>query len=101
MRSRTVRSRPADTPEGLAEAISMGRQCADLNDYLRGFDVTLSVLQDERSLYRAAYELAEDAGLMRVARWSEWSGAAFDNSSSRHISVYAPQRRSSSTPVRP
>ena len=46
-------------------------------------------------------ELAEDAGLMRVARWSEWSGAAFDNSSSRHISVYAPQRRSSSTPVRP
>ena len=46
-------------------------------------------------------ELAEHAGLMRVARWSEWSGAAFDDSSSRHISVYAPRRRSSSTPVRP
>lgn len=57
---------PADTPEGLADAISMGKQCADLNDYLRGFDVTLSVLQDEASLYRAAYELAEDAAKENV-----------------------------------
>jgi adenosine deaminase len=57
---------PADTAEGLAESISMGRSCEDLTDYLKGFDVTLSVLQDERALYRAAYELAEDAASENV-----------------------------------
>ena len=57
---------PADTAEGLAESISMGRKCEDLTDYLKGFDVTLSVLQDEQALYRAAYELAEDAASENV-----------------------------------
>lgn len=38
-----------------------GDQVASLDDYLRAFDVTLSVLQTEESLERAAYELAEDA----------------------------------------
>lgn len=52
---------PADTPEGLAKAIHMGRPCDDLRDYLTAFNVTLSVLQDEYALYRVAYELAEDA----------------------------------------
>src|SRR2546427_333217 len=32
-----------------------------LEEYLKGFDITLSVLQTEDSLYRAAYELASDA----------------------------------------
>jgi len=52
---------PADTVEGLAASIHMGQQCASLEDYLKAFEITLSVLQTEDSLYRAAYELACDA----------------------------------------
>lgn len=52
---------PADNPESLAKAIHMGEDCEDLNDYLKAFAVTLDVLQEEKALYRAAYELAEDA----------------------------------------
>lgn len=57
---------PADDPQGLAKAIHMGEICHDLNDYLKAFDVTLAVLQDEDALYRAAYELAEDAAKENV-----------------------------------
>ena len=39
----------------------MGENCESLEDYLKAFDVTLSVLQTEEALYRAAYELAVDA----------------------------------------
>jgi adenosine deaminase len=52
---------PADTEEGLAKAIHMGEVCKSLEDYLVAFDVTLSVLQTEESLHRAAHELAVDA----------------------------------------
>jgi adenosine deaminase len=52
---------PADTLEGLAKAVHMGEQCESLVDYLKAFDVTLSVLQTEDALFRAAYELACDA----------------------------------------
>jgi len=38
-----------------------GDQVASLDDYLRAFDVTLSVMQVEGALERCAYELAEDA----------------------------------------
>jgi adenosine deaminase len=38
-----------------------GDHVASLDDYLRAFDITLSVLQTEDALERAAYELAEDA----------------------------------------
>ena len=38
-----------------------GENVASLEDYLRAFDITLSVLQREDALVRAAYELAEDA----------------------------------------
>jgi adenosine deaminase len=38
-----------------------GESVASLDDYLRAFDITLSVLQTEASLERVAYELAEDA----------------------------------------
>jgi adenosine deaminase len=51
----------ADTPEELAKAIHMGEVCKDLTDYLKAFDVTLSVLQTEEAIYRAAFELGEDA----------------------------------------
>jgi adenosine deaminase len=52
---------PADDEQGLAKAIHQGEVCKNLEDYLVAFDVTLSVLQTEEALYRAAYELAVDA----------------------------------------
>ena len=57
---------PADTEDELAQAIHMGQMCEDLNDYLKAFDVTLAVLQDEEALHRVAYELAEDAARENV-----------------------------------
>ena len=39
---------------------------ADLSEYLKLFDLTLSVLQDEESLERVAFELAEDAARENV-----------------------------------
>src|SRR5882724_1583281 len=52
---------PADTVEGLARAMKIGQRHGSLEEYLKGFDITLSVLQTEDALYRAAYELAIDA----------------------------------------
>src|SRR6202165_2892568 len=52
---------PADTVEGLAKAMKIGQGHGSLEEYLKGFDITLSVLQTEDSLYRAAYELGIDA----------------------------------------
>jgi len=57
---------PAHDPERLAEALHMGQVCEDLNDYLKAFDLTLAVLQDEQALFRVAYELAEDAAKENV-----------------------------------
>jgi adenosine deaminase len=57
---------PADTEDGLAKAIHMGEICKSLEEYLVAFDVTLSVLQTEEALYRAAYELALDAAAENV-----------------------------------
>ncbi len=61
---------PADTPEDLAKAIHMGQVCDDLVDYLKAFDVTLSILQEAQALERAAYELAVDCAAEGV-RWLE------------------------------
>ncbi len=52
---------PADTVEGLHEAIGVGRDCGSLEEYLRGFAITLSVMQTDEALARVAFELAEDA----------------------------------------
>src|SRR5258708_38190271 len=38
-----------------------GEHVTSLDDYLRAFDITLSVMQTEEGLERSAYELAEDA----------------------------------------
>jgi adenosine deaminase len=54
-------SLPADSEEGLARAIKVGERHRSLEEYLKGFEITLSVLQTEAALYRAAYELALDA----------------------------------------
>ena len=52
---------PAHDEDGLARAIHMGELCEDLVDYLKAFDVTLSVLQEDWALERVAYELIADA----------------------------------------
>jgi adenosine deaminase len=52
---------PATTLEGLQEAIGVGRNFGSLVEYLRGFEITLQVMQTEESLERIAFELAEDA----------------------------------------
>jgi len=52
---------PADSVDGLAKAMKIGERHGNLEEYLKGFDITLSVLQTEESLFRAAYELAIDA----------------------------------------
>jgi len=49
-----------DVP-GLDAAIGCGRNFGSLVEYLRGFDITLRVLQTEEALERVAFELAEDA----------------------------------------
>lgn len=56
---------PAEDEAGLAKLLQ-GRQCNSLEEYLVAFDVTLSVLQREDALYRAAYELALDAASENV-----------------------------------
>ncbi|MGC4090720.1 MAG: adenosine deaminase [Polyangiaceae bacterium] len=52
---------PANDLAGLKEAIGSGRNFGSLVEYLRGFDITLRVMQTEESLERIAFELAEDA----------------------------------------
>ncbi len=51
---------PRHTPEELAEFMRVD-DAQSLEDYLRRFDVTISVMQSEEALERIAYELAEDA----------------------------------------
>ena len=51
---------PKHTPEELAEFMRVD-DARTLEDYLRRFDVTVSVMQTEDALERIAYELAEDA----------------------------------------
>jgi adenosine deaminase len=52
---------PAHDVASLREAIGCGRHFGSLVEYLRGFDITLRVMQTEESLERIAFELAEDA----------------------------------------
>jgi adenosine deaminase len=52
---------PADSEDGLAKAMKLGQRHGSLEEYLKGFDITLSVMQTEDALYRTAYELAIDA----------------------------------------
>ncbi len=51
---------PADDRDALFHRIYAGDVCESLDDYLKAFEITLSVLQTEESLERAAFELAED-----------------------------------------
>jgi len=52
---------PAKDTDGLRAAIGCGNQFGSLVEYLRGFAITLRVMQTEAALERIAFELAEDA----------------------------------------
>lgn len=51
---------PTTDPDELFKILYKGDSCSSLEDYLRAFEITLSVMQTEEALYRAAYELVED-----------------------------------------
>jgi adenosine deaminase len=57
---------PADSEDGLAKAMKLGQKHGSLEEYLKGFETTLSVMQTEDALYRTAYELAQDAAAENV-----------------------------------
>ncbi|NOT35403.1 MAG: adenosine deaminase [Candidatus Eisenbacteria bacterium] len=50
----------------LTRLLEAGKRTRNLGDYLKIFDLTLSVLQERDALYRVAYELAEDAASENV-----------------------------------
>ncbi len=52
---------PVDTEEELKKIVCCDENCKSLDEYLRAFDITLSVMQTEDALIRTAFELAEDA----------------------------------------
>ena len=57
---------PAKTPAELAKRLVAGPRVRNLGDYLKTFDITLSVLQEPEALERVAYELAEDCAAENV-----------------------------------
>ena len=57
---------PATDAAGLRAVMHLGENVGSLVEYLKAFDVTLAVMQTEESLYRVAYELAEDAARENV-----------------------------------
>ena len=57
---------PTNSADALKKILVPGFKCKNLEDYLRPFDIVLSVLQEEEALYRVAYELAEDAAKENV-----------------------------------
>jgi len=50
----------------LTRLLEAGRRTRNLGDYLKIFDIPPTVLQQREALYRAAYELAEDAAAENV-----------------------------------
>ena len=54
------------TEQELAEIAKIGANHESLAEYLKAFDITLLVLQTEEALYRAAFELGEDAARENV-----------------------------------
>ena len=57
---------PGQGIQALRSAMHIGENTGSLIEYLKAFDITLRVLQQERALYRVAYELAEDAAAENV-----------------------------------
>lgn len=57
---------PADNPEDLAKQVMVQENCVSLEEYLRPFAITLSVMQTREALTRIAYELCEDSAAENV-----------------------------------
>ncbi len=57
---------PTDNPDKLKKICMPGANCKSLEEYLRGFEITLKVMQTADALYRISYELAEDASKENV-----------------------------------
>lgn len=57
---------PAEDVDRLRPLVQVGDECKSLVEYLKAFDVTLSVMQTYESLVRTAFELAEDAAKENV-----------------------------------
>ena len=52
---------PTSDPKELKKILVPGLKCKSLVEYLRPFDITLSVMQEAEALSLTAFELAEDA----------------------------------------
>ena len=57
---------PSYKEDELKKILKIGENHSNLNSLLHLFDITLSVLQTEEALYRAAYELVEDTAAENV-----------------------------------
>jgi adenosine deaminase len=57
---------PYTDPQKLRDHLEVGDRCENLVDYLKGFAVTLSVMQEAPAIERIAFELAEDAAKENV-----------------------------------
>src|SRR5688500_1360477 len=57
---------PYTNEDQLRAALHVGQNCGTLEEYLKAFDITLSVMQTEEAIYRTAYELGEDAAKENV-----------------------------------
>src|SRR5262245_48681435 len=57
---------PSEDPDRLFKMIYAGERCRSLDEYLKAFDITLSVMQTDDALYRTAYELVEDCARENV-----------------------------------
>ncbi len=57
---------PKDNIKDLTNYLAVGMECKSLEEYLRPFAVTCSVLQTKESLIRATYELAEDCAAENI-----------------------------------
>ncbi len=57
---------PTSDPKKLKDILVPGINCPSLVEYLKPFDITLSVMQETEALERIAFELAEDAAAENV-----------------------------------
>jgi adenosine deaminase len=57
---------PSEDRQEIQKILQAGENCQSLEDYLKPFDITLSIMQTGDALMRCAYELAEDAAKENV-----------------------------------
>ena len=51
---------PTSNPDKLSKLLTIGKKRGSLEDYIKRFDITLSVMQTPEALERTSYELIED-----------------------------------------